>query len=180
MKPASPASPMSSTSATSIDEEQIVAAFDTVLEAEIARGRLESDGIPARIVDGNVIGIAQHLSMALGGAKLVVHESDLAAARTILFSPSALVDDDVPIPLTPDAPEEKLPALTADQVATRALRASVVGLVVLPPIGQLYSLWLLKRIRAEELSDAGRRNRAIALTIDGVVIVGGFVFGAVL
>src|SRR5688572_14170049 len=181
MKPASPASPMSSTSATSIDEEQIVAAFDTVLEAEIARGRLESDGIRARIVDGNVVGIAQHLSMALGGAKVVVHESDLAAAREILFSPSALVEQEEQELLDADeAPTSLARELTPDEIATRALRASVLGLIFFPPLGHLYSLWLLKRIARTELSESGRRARTISLVIDGVVIVGGFFVGAVM
>jgi hypothetical protein len=174
--PASPASPMSSSSQTSIDEEHVVAAFDTVMEAELARGRLEIEGIAARIVDGNVVGIAQHLSMAVGGAKVVVHERDLAAARAVLFSPSALVDDDAPAAPEPDA----LAPLDADALALRALRASVVGLVILPPFLHLYSLWLLRRVRVAELSAVGRRRRAITLAIDGTVLIGSFALGALL
>jgi hypothetical protein len=178
---------MSSSSATSIDEEQIVATFDTVLEAEMARGRLEVEGIASRIVDGNVVGIAQHLSMAVGGAKLVVHESDLAAARTILFSPSALVDEDFPVN-APDAADGLVPSeqgiahnpISADDLALRALRASVIGLVFFPPLGQLYSLWLLKRLDATALTDVGRRRRSISLAIDGAVLAGGFFVGALL
>lgn len=99
--PTSPASPMSLSSALSYDDEQVVAAFDSLMEAELARGRLEAEGIAARIADGNMAGIG----LALGGVKLVVAESDVGAARALLFAPSAIVEDE-PRP-DPDQPRQR-------------------------------------------------------------------------
>ncbi|MBI1944797.1 MAG: DUF2007 domain-containing protein [Deltaproteobacteria bacterium] len=88
--PSSPASPMSLASALSFDDDDVVATFDSLIEAELARGRLEAEGIAARIADGNIVG----LGLSLGGVRLIVAVSDLGAARAALFAPSALVDDD--------------------------------------------------------------------------------------
>jgi hypothetical protein len=50
----------------------IVATFDTVHEAHLAASYLESQGIPARLVDDFLAGVATHLVPALGGIKLMV------------------------------------------------------------------------------------------------------------
>lgn len=166
--PTSPASPMSRSSALSTDDEHVVAAFDTLMEAELARGRLESEGIGARIVDGNTVGIAQHLSGALGGAKVVVAESDLAAARAVLFAPSALVE---PEPAPELSEEPPLPTVdTPDGVAERALRAAVLGLVVFPPLLHLWSLVLVLQVRSAPLSERARRRLRTAVILDSVAL----------
>lgn len=165
---------MSRSSALSRDEEHVVAAFDTLMEAELARGRLEIEGIAARIVDGNTVGIAQHLSNALGGAKVVVAESDLGAARTILFAPSALVQEtEEPADAAPVPDEAPLPTLdTPDGLVERALRAAVLGFVVFPPLLHLWSLVLLTGMSGHGLSERGRRRRRVALALDGIALAG--------
>lgn len=171
---------MSTAAALSTEDETIVASFDTVLEAEMARGRLEVEGIPSRIVDGNTVGIAAHLSMALGGVKVVVAHSDLEAARGALFAPGTFEDP----AFAPDAADEPAPppalALTVDEVANRALRASVVGLIFVPPIGHLWSLWLLSSVwrKRAELSPKGRRQAAAAFVVDAVVCGGAVVLAS--
>lgn len=172
---------MSRAAALSTEDEAVVAAFGSVLEAELARGRLEADGIFSRVVDGNTAGIAP-VALALGGVRLVVAQSDFEAARAILFSPSALVDDEAVAALPGEelAAEEPSPepakgprALTTDELANRALRASVVGLALVPPLGHVWSLVLLGREvwpRRHELGPKGRRQAAIALVIDGVAL----------
>ena len=50
----------------------VVATFDTVHEAHLAAAHLESLGIPARLVDDFLAGVATHLVPALGGIKLLV------------------------------------------------------------------------------------------------------------
>lgn len=175
--PGSSASPMSTAAALSTEDETIVAAFDTVLEAEMARGRLEVDGIASRIVDGNTVGIAAHLSMAIGGAKVVVAQNDVEAARAILFSTdafepekldeAALAAKDEATHAAPVAVEDD-----ADTTALRALKAAVFGLVFVPPVGQLYSLLVLAGLakRRHELSKGARRHAITALTIDAAVL----------
>jgi hypothetical protein len=184
VEPTSPASPMSADSAVSTDDEAIVASFTTVLEAEMARGRLEADGIGARVVDANTAGIATHLAMAIGGVKIAVAKSDFEAARAILFSPSALVEP-FPDEVAADEEEERdlAAAPSADVLANRALRAAVVGFIA-PPLGHLWSLYLLGTAvfsRRSELSTTGRRQATIAATIDAAVLGSlGYVLATVL
>ncbi len=169
---------MSRSAALSSEDEQTVAAFDTLMEAELARGRLESEGIGARIIDGNTVGIAQHLSSALGGVKLAVAESDFPAARAILFAPSALVDDAAAVT---EHDEPPLPTVdTPDGVAVRALRAAVLGFVLFPPLLHLWSLVLLAGLRGQALSAAARRRMVLALVLDGVALAGAAALAAVL
>ncbi len=179
--PRTSAAPMSTAAALSTEDEAIVAAFDTVLEAEMARGRLETDGIAARIVDGNTVGIATHLSMALGGAKVVVCQNDLEAARAILFSPSTFEDLDAaamasapPQDLDAGARAEAAALAPAgpDAAALRALKAAVIGLVFLPPVGHLWSLALLAGVwrKRAELSPRARVHAVAAVAVDAVVL----------
>lgn len=181
--PASAASPMSRAAALSTEDEAVVAAFGSVLEAELARGRLEADGIFSRVVDGNTAGMAP-LALALGGVRLVVAQGDFEAARAILFSPSALVEEDREedvegnrLDPTPESEEGKLARrdLGPDDLANRALRASILGLVLVPPVGHLWSLFLLGSDvwpRRRELGRKGKRDAAIALMIDAAAVAG--------
>ena len=62
----------------------VVARFVTPIEATIARGALEREGVEAELRDDALVGIAWHLSNAVGGVKLVVRPADAEAARAIL------------------------------------------------------------------------------------------------
>jgi putative signal transducing protein len=61
-----------------------VESFSTVMEAQLASGKLESSGIWATIFDENVINTNWMYSNALGGVKVKVREEDIAEAREIL------------------------------------------------------------------------------------------------
>lgn len=168
-KPVSSASPMAVATAVSTDDEAVVASYDTVLEAELARGRLESEGIGARILDGNTVGVAQHLSLALGGVKIAVARSDFEAAVAILTAKPDETDEEEED--DEDEPsKQELVKLDADATANRALRSAVLGLVFFPPLGQLWSLYLLSQVKRAELTTKGWRQGSIALVIDGGVI----------
>jgi hypothetical protein len=60
-----------------------------------------------------------------------------------------------------------------DELAARAWRAAIVGVLVLPPLVTLYSFWLLIRLTAHEgdVSDAGIRKGIGAFLINTVVLV---------
>jgi hypothetical protein len=177
-RPASPASPMAVNTAVSTDDEAIVAAFDTILEAELARGRLESEGIGARIVDGNTVGVAQHLSLALGGVKIAVARSEFEAARAVLSAPPLESDDDDDEDLHDRKTREMVrPAdtdLDADGYANRALRSAIIGLVFFPPLGHLWSLVMLKNALGKRattpLTSKGKTQATIAAVIDAGAI----------
>jgi hypothetical protein len=68
---------------------------------------------------------------------------------------------------------EEQAASPGDDLANRALRAAILGLILCPPLLQVYSLWLLLRLAFHqgEVSDAGIRRMLGALILDSVVIV---------
>jgi hypothetical protein len=82
-------------------------------DAEVARGALASAGIEARILDGNMVGMLSHMTIALGGLRLQVPGDQLAEARAILGEPSAIDEEELareagaspdvvgPVPVTP-------------------------------------------------------------------------------
>lgn len=161
--PSSPASALSSEFLTASTDEALVATFDSVMEAELARGRLEVEGIGARLFDASPAAVYGPVT-AGGTVKLWVARENLEAARTILFAPSAL---------TEPFPEESAPALmkldaSAEDLALRAFRASVLGFIIVPPVLHIYSLVLAARAAGApgDLSPKSRRRLAVAVLFD--------------
>src|SRR5262249_26058835 len=64
-----------------------VATFDTPIKAELAKNRLEEEGIPAFLGDEQTVGIRWHLGTALGGVKLQVSDEFADRAVAILEAP---------------------------------------------------------------------------------------------
>ena len=62
----------------------VVQSFSFPYEAQIAKTQLEAAGIPARIENEHTINMDWLYSNALGGVRLLVLESDLEEARTLL------------------------------------------------------------------------------------------------
>lgn len=62
----------------------IVRTFSHAMEAHMAVGLLEGEGIPARIRDAHLVTQDWLLSNAIGGVKLEVAESTVEAARAVL------------------------------------------------------------------------------------------------
>lgn len=80
------------------------------------------------------------------------------------------------------APVEPAPADTrrGDAQALRAWRAAVVGLLICPPVLNLYSAWLLLELAFldDPLSSAGTRNYYLAWLVDVLACLGiGWVIG---
>jgi hypothetical protein len=178
--PSSSASPLSF-AGLPVDEEDepelgTVAAYSTVIEAEMARGRLEAAGIPSRVVDGNTVGMVQVLSHAVGGVKLKVPLTDLEEARAVLVSPAAILDDDGGDDdgdgADDEAPDAQSAPSSKDQLALRAFRASMIGFVVAPPVLHLWSLSLLVGYATAGgvASSQARRRARTALVVDVVVL----------
>ena len=72
-----------------------VATFTTPIEAHTARNQLEMFGIRAFLADEATVGMAPHLSPAMGGVKLRVPESDVERALSVLeFDKPPLTEDD--------------------------------------------------------------------------------------
>lgn len=77
-----------------------VASYTTPIEAHVARGRLEAEGVPAFVCHEHHVGAIWMYSVALGGAKVYVHRSDESRARDIIAANNrgefALEDDNPP------------------------------------------------------------------------------------
>ncbi len=143
-------------------DEEIVAAFDSLWQAELVRGRLEASGIAARLLGAHTVGLASHLAPVIGGVKVVVATKDAGEARAVMLTP-ALLDDDA----TPTRPEPQV-----DDVARWALRLSVLG-IFLPVIGQIgsFSFVLQAFSRRRALSGRARVQLAVAIAVDVGVLV---------
>jgi hypothetical protein len=61
-----------------------VAVFRDVLDAELARSKLQSQGIDAQLADCATIGVSWNYSNALGGVKVQVRSSQIAQASKAL------------------------------------------------------------------------------------------------
>jgi hypothetical protein len=161
-----------------------VATFGTPLEAELARNRLEEQGIAAVVADAETVGTLWSMGAALGGVKVQVKESDLGEARLILASRPGRVSgpaDDYG--LEERVQEGSRPRLRqrrvreedeeaaeseSDATAARAWKAAVVGLLFPFLLLHLYSAWLLFQLpwTRGPLSPAGRRKALAAAVLD--------------
>ena len=61
-----------------------VRTFDNMVDAHIALGRLQADGIEAHLMDENLVQADWLYSIAVGGIKLLVAAPDLARAQAML------------------------------------------------------------------------------------------------
>lgn len=155
-----------------------VGRFHRLDEANFAKSLLDGAGIQAVLIGDNAVGMAWHLSPALGGVQLQVRREDEEVARALLRPPagaeraqqprsgksdrgdesddgtdneSANESDNDMSALDPrqlaeaEAEEEAAGRLTPrEQLAERAFRAAIIGLV-LPPV-HVYATWLLLRV----------------------------------
>lgn len=135
-----------------------IAAFDSPLTANIARSRLEAEGISAFLDSEHTVGTQWLWTNAIGGVKLLVPAADAERAKAVLAdaeagadaateSPSEVADD---LGERPTEEWEQEPAAipepydqpsSREEDAVRALKSAVLGLVFCPL--QLYTAWLL-------------------------------------
>ena len=62
----------------------VIAEFSQLVKADLAKARLEAEGIRAVLLDAQTISMNPFYSAALGGVKLAVAEEDASHARAIL------------------------------------------------------------------------------------------------
>jgi len=63
---------------------ETVATFDTIIDANMALGRLQAEGVSAQLVDEHLVQTDMLYSIALGGIKLQVEQAQADQARQIL------------------------------------------------------------------------------------------------
>lgn len=175
--PSSAASPMPAASlVTSTLEDDlvagrravVVAAYNSPIEAQMAKSRLEADNIAADLLDENTVSIGTHLAVAVGGVKVRVLEDDVDRARDVLDQLG-----EFELPEFDDEDEEGdalVPAREpAAALAKRALQSGVVGVLFFPPLN-LYSLWLAWQAMThdDELTAHERKKLWLAVGFDVV------------
>ena len=184
------------------DRLMTVATFQSLIQAELAQSVLEGEGIRSFLADGETVNMAWWMSGAVGGIKLQVAEPDLLAAERALNSregQNAVMNrDDYGLPKPTDAitahpkrVREETPASEdagrdesedageeatdndAEIIVGTALRAAVFGLLICPPLLQIYSMWLLLRVSQmnEPLRGRYRTLIWIAAILDTAVIL---------
>ncbi len=67
-----------------MDDLVTVASFPDVAEAELAKERLELEGIRAFVIDAQAAGVMPYLASATGGVRVQVEPKDAATAKEIL------------------------------------------------------------------------------------------------
>jgi len=67
-----------------VDDLVTVASFPDVAEAQLARERLELEGIGAFVIGAQTAGVMPFLANSTGGVRVQVKPSDLERAREIL------------------------------------------------------------------------------------------------
>jgi hypothetical protein len=163
-----------------------VGVFATPEEAHICKNRLETDGIDAQLVDAETVGMAWYYASALGGVKVQVRAEQMEEAQRVLELDEPVSSEDIDVEETPlsdecweedrlksshveEATETESPG---DACADRAFRAAVFGMIALPPLLHLYSLYLLVRLDFSELIVSPRATRRvrIAWVIDVIFI----------
>jgi hypothetical protein len=73
-----------------------IARFRDVVQAQLARGRLESAGIPCFLADENIHRITGQFSFVFGGIRLLVRQEDSEEALEIIGEDSAESEREAP------------------------------------------------------------------------------------
>ena len=148
------------------DKLVTVDTYDMPMEAHLAKGLLEAHGLTTFLADELTVGVAWHLSNAIGGIKLQVPETDAARAASILAAreDSSIDAEEGLADLSEvEESESEPPTSKADKTVDRAVRAALLGLLLLPL--QLYSLWLLGRLTLSNQKVSPNKHRRIRLAI---------------
>jgi hypothetical protein len=155
------------------DEFVTLATFGNALEAEMARNRLEAEGIRALILDRETASMAWHLTQAIGGVKLLVAPADEDRAALILDHPAERLDRseadaivsqedlDKVAPLSPDEPDE--PPTERELNAGRAFKTQVFAFLIMPL--QVLALYFIVKVFLSEERLNGRPRRAFLWTL---------------
>ncbi len=153
------------------DKLVTLASYSDPIQARMVSQRLEAVGIPTYVNGDTSAGLLGGFNASIATVKLDVAESDVERAREVLDVPPP-AESAAPEPADEMEPEEDLNS--SEALAERAWRAALLGLITLPGLVHLFSLWLAFKVagRDDTLSDNGTTKLYGALAIDGVALVG--------
>jgi hypothetical protein len=152
---------------TGVDVEHVtVKRFDLPHEAELAARHLEAHGVDSRIDGALELGMAPLLSQAAGAIALNVAAPDAARAQALL--------EELEVEVRRSRRKRRRQGDTADELAGRALRVSVIGTFICPGVFHVWSWMMLSGARtrsgAKALTTKGRRAYRVAQIINVVAI----------
>jgi hypothetical protein len=137
----------------------VVDSYTMPLDAELAKAYLESFEIKVSL-DGDVLaGAAFALGPMLGGIRLFVEPKDAERARALLKS----YHDALRVPGVQNYE-------SAEELAARAFRTSLLGLFLFPGVLHVYAITLLLKVQSRALSTKGRWRYAAAWAISGLIL----------
>ncbi|MEA5582548.1 hypothetical protein VB620_14510 [Nodularia harveyana UHCC-0300] len=142
-----------------------VATFTNSPEANLAKQRLESEGVKCLLQNESTVNAAWHLSVAVGWIQLQVAQENIDLAKSILVSEldyQSVSDSEM-------EEDDDIPSLSwADKTADRAFITAVISLLfIFLPI-QIYSLWLLLCLlfHRQPISDNRRIKVIVSFALD--------------
>ena len=145
-----------------------VATFTSSPEANLAKQRLEAEGVRCLLLNESTVNVAWHLSVAVGWIQLQVAQENVDLAKSILVSEL----DYQPVSdfgMEQDDDDDDIEMLSwADKTADRAFNTSVISLIFVFLPMQVYSLWLLCSllISGQKISPNRRIKVIVALVLD--------------
>jgi hypothetical protein len=143
-----------------MDTETRVDSYTVPLDAELAKAYLQSHGIAVRLEGEAILGAAFGLGPMLGGVRLFVNKEDSERATSLLA----------------DYHRTLLERTTADTGAQdrqvdRAWSSALLGVVFIPVIAHVYSIWLLLSVNRQTLTRQARKRYVVAWVVDIAVLV---------
>ena len=149
-----------------------LARYPSSMEASLARSHLEAEGIRAELDGEGAANWLSFIGSAIGGVRILVNDNDVHRASEILKSigsvetaPDTDFGDDSEGDEGTNSERSDLP-----EDLTRAWRASLIGIILFPPLLNIYSAWLL--IRNHYFVDHGHSWRVPATClVNGMVFV---------
>ncbi len=105
-----------------LNELVTIREYRDLLEAQMAKGNLESAGIESYLVDDNIISLNWFYSNLVGGVKLKVHPDDVEAANEILNQP---IPENLNVEGVGDYEQPKCPRCQSLDVSYRELEKLV-------------------------------------------------------
>ncbi len=125
---------------------EIVATYSTPTEAGLAIQILAEAGIRAKADQEAASTWLWHASVAIGGIHVLVLQSDLLEAREVLLD-KIEVDEVQPEQQADESEDNEYGDIKYNKFRRRAIRAAVIGLILLPPLVNLYSFYLIIKHR---------------------------------
>jgi hypothetical protein len=146
--------------------------FNSLVEANLALACLEDEGITAQLGSDSTANWLNYMGPTITGPELWVREEDADRAREILeevrqqhqSSADAEDDDDK----EEDDENDDAPTTTPPKV--RSFRAAVIGVILLPPLLNFYSAWLIAHHRLWQSDDDARFYGAIFFNTIGFML----------